>query len=137
MRSKSKSDGKKAHVDRGVVMDDAILYDLREFLFRHTKSRVHLLKRIREIVQVDPQILDIVRYARHRANLDMSIESKTGRALDQPANLRARKVLGDLRELFEVHVSVHHPVRAHLYRVDVQDLVPSVLVWQRNLHVHF
>lgn len=67
----------------------------------------------------------------------MSIERKTGRALDQPANLRARKVLGEPCELFEVHVSVHYPVRTHLCRVDVQDLVPSVLVWQRNLHVHF
>src|SRR5713101_2061884 len=106
-------------------MDDTILYHLREFLFRHTKSRVHLIKRIREIVQVDPQILHIVRYARYRADLDMSIERKTSRALDQPANLCAREVLGELRELSEVHVSVHHPVRAHLCRVDVQDLVPS------------
>ena len=118
-------------------MDDTILYDLRKLLFRHTKSRVHLVKRIREIVQVHPQILHIVRYARYRADLDMSIERKTSRALDQPANLRAGKVLGEPRELFEVHVSVHHPVRAHLCRVNVQDLVPSMLVWQRNLHVHF
>lgn len=55
-----KSDGKNAYVDRGVIMDDTILYDLRKFLFRHTKSRVHLVKRIREIVRVDPQILHIV-----------------------------------------------------------------------------
>ena len=120
-------------------MNDTILYDLREFLFRHTESRVHLLKRIREIVQVDPQILHIVRYTRYRADIRHSLLNYKLVAARQTshANLRARKVLGELRELFEVHVSVHHPVRAHLCRVDVQDLVPSVLVWQRNFHVHF
>src|SRR6266481_1477703 len=128
--SQEKDSTESTYVDRGVVMDDAILNDLREFLFRHTKCGVHLLKRICEIVRVDPQVLHIVRYARYCANLDMSIECKTSRALDQPADLRARKVLGELRELFEVHVSVHHTVLTHLHRVNGQDLIPPMLVWQ-------
>jgi hypothetical protein len=95
-------------------VNNTILHDLREFLFRYTERGVHLVQRIRKVVRVDSQILYIIRDARHRADLDVPIKRETSRAFDQPTDLRTRKVLGELCELFDIHVSVHHAVLAHL-----------------------
>ena len=87
-----------------------------------------LIERVRKVIRVDSQILDVVRDTRYRTDFDVPIERETGRALNQPSDFRTRKVLCEPRELFEVYVAVHHAVLAHLCRVDVQDLVPPMLV---------
>lgn len=116
-------------------MDDPVLHDLRQLLLRNTIRRMDFIQRIHKIVHIHPQILHVLGNARHSPHLHVPIKRETRRALHQTANLRARKVLRQLRKLREIDVVVHDAVRSHLGGVDVQDLEPAGLVGKRDLHV--
>ncbi len=117
-------------------MDDAVLDDALELLLRDTKRRLDLVERVHEVLALHAQVLDVVRDARERADLDMARERERCRALHEPADLRAREVLRERSELNQVHVAIHDAVLAHLGRVDVQDLHAPLLIRERDLHVH-
>lgn len=124
-------------VDDGPIMDDTILHDLLELLLRDTKCRLDLLERIHEVVPVHAHVLDVVRDARERADLDVPAERETRRAFDEAADLGPGEVLRERGELENVDAGVHYPVRAHLCGVDLQDLDTAFLVGEGDLHVHF
>lgn len=69
--------------------------------------------------------------------LDVSIEGKTGSALDETANLCTGKVLGDTGQLGEIDIRGHDSVVPHLGGVDCQDLESASLVREGDLNVNF
>ena len=85
---------KLTHVDDNVVVYNTVLHDLRKLLLGNTKRGVHFIQRIRKVALVDTQMFDIVGDAGYRADLDVTIERKTSRALYETSDLGTRKVLG-------------------------------------------
>jgi hypothetical protein len=67
--------------------------------------------------------------------LDVTVEGKTRRTLDQTVQLGTAKVLGKTRELLDVNIVRHDAVDAHLAGMDVQDLYTTLLVGQRDFNV--
>lgn len=67
----------------------------------------------------------------------MPVESKTGCALHQSADLSTRVILRQLRQFFQVHVALHDLVLTHLGSMNVQNLQTTVLIWETNFHVNF
>lgn len=78
------------HLDDGAEVDDPVLDDTLELLLRDTECGLDLVERVHEVLALHVQVLDVVRDARGRADLDVTQERERGRALDEPANLRAR-----------------------------------------------
>lgn len=93
-----------AHVDSLRIVDDSVLYNLLEFLFRYSECCLYFIQGVHEI---DPRYLDILYVVerRHasdlisnvasRAYLDMSVESETGCALNKSSDLCTGEILGD------------------------------------------
>ena len=67
----------------------------------------------------------------------MPVERETGSTLDQTTDLSPREVLGESGQFFQVNVRIHDAIVPHLGGVDRQDLEATVLIWKRDLHVHF
>ena len=66
----------------------------------------------------------------------MSVERKARRALDESTNLGSGKVLREHGEFADVDIATHDAVRAHLARVDREDLNATGFVRKRDLNVH-
>ena len=91
---------------------------------------------LKEIVPIDLHVHHVVIDAGHSTDLDMTGEREGGCRLDQTGDLSTREVLGQMSKLSQVNIEIHDIVVPHLLGVNFENLASTVLVWERDLHVH-
>jgi hypothetical protein len=138
------NDPPQTYLDILVEMDDAVLDDLLQLLFRYTESGLDFLQSVHKVVAIDLELVYVVGDTGLRSHLktqreiwitfpassfrffnvylDMSVERKTRGALDETSDFGAAKVLGQSGQLVDVDVVLHSVVGHHLGGVDFEDL---------------